>query len=69
MFRQKKYAEAIHEFEYVLLHAPESPRAAGMMNEACNNLNAPEICRNAWQRIIEANPDAKVPQQYREGNP
>jgi tetratricopeptide (TPR) repeat protein len=69
LFQQKKYTEAITEFEYVLLHAPESPRAAGMMNEAYASLNDPEACRRAWQQIIEAHPDAKVPQQYREGSP
>jgi tetratricopeptide (TPR) repeat protein len=54
---------AVEQFRKVLLKAPESPRSAQLLEEACVRLNMPDLCHKIWQEIAEAHPLATLPKE------
>lgn len=55
---------AMEEFRKVLMQAPESPRSATLLNEACKGLGKPGLCRSVWQEIIDTHPEAQIPRKF-----
>lgn len=60
------YEEAAAQFRKVLLHVPESPNAARLLDEAWAGLKDPEKQRQDWSAIVKAHPDAKIPREHLE---
>ena len=55
---------AIEEFQKILMKIPESPRSAQLLDDACKKLDTPDVCRDIWQKIVDAHPDAQLPRKY-----
>lgn len=64
LLKQGGIQEAIEEFKAVLMAVPDSPKTAGLLDEAYRLKQDPDGRLRAWREIADAHPDAELPRKY-----